>query len=162
MTVSPLSKVSTKTPAFFMWVAVTSACSEKAPCLPAAPPTFPAAEHFPWARVKAWPAWSPAGILCWTSALPHLPDNEVFVCAEAIATARTTIAQTQRFLNLIRNLLADCKIFLLHSKEGQNCTPVPLLFDTLKSSPPALWGRGAPPPCPRILRPGWGSGIRSL
>src|SRR5450759_2754120 len=97
-----------------MWVAVTSACSEKAPCLPAAPATFPAAEHFPCARVKAWPAWSPAGILCWTSALPHLPDNEVLVCAEAIATARATIAQTHRFLSLIRNLLADCKLFLLH------------------------------------------------
>src|ERR1039457_30070 len=130
MTVSPLSKVSTKMPQFFMWVAVTSACSEKAPPFPAAPPTSPLAEHFPCARVKAWPAWSPAGILCWTSALPHLPDSEVFVCAEAIATARATIAQTHRFLNLIRNLLADCKIFLLHFKEGQNCTPVPLIFGT--------------------------------
>src|ERR1019366_4159232 len=134
MTVSPLSKVSTKTPQFFMWVAVISACSEKAPSLPAAPPTFPAAEHFPWARVKAWPAWSPAGILCWTSALPHLPDIEVFVCAEAIATARATIAQTHKVLKFIRNLLVDCK-------EGQNCTPVPLVFDTLKSSPPGESGK---------------------
>src|ERR1039458_6173208 len=116
-----------------MWFAVTSACSEKAPCLPAAPPTFPAAEHFPCARVKAWPAWSPAGILCWTSALPHLPDIEVFVCAEAITTARATIAQTHRLLKFIRNLLVDCKIPLQHFEEGENCTPVPLVFETLKS-----------------------------
>src|ERR1035441_7888993 len=134
MTVSPLSKVSTKTPQFFMWVAVTSACSEKAPCLPAAPPIFPAAEHFPWARVKAWPAWSPAAILCWTSALPHLPDNEVLVCAEAIATARATTAQTHKVLSFIRNLLA-LQDLVLHFEEGQNCTPVPLVFDTLRSSP---------------------------
>src|ERR1039458_3356546 len=123
MTVSPLSKVSTKMPQFFMWVAVTSACSEKAPCLPAAPPIFPAADHFPWARVKAWPAWSPAGILCWTSALPHLPDNEVLVCAEAIATARATTAQTHKVLSFIRNLLADCKIWFFILKKARIVHP---------------------------------------
>src|SRR5271167_2166227 len=85
--------------------AVASPFSENTPSLLMAPPTSPLEEHFPCARVKTWPGWSPAGILCMTSGLPHLPENEALLCAEAIATTRANSTQTDRVRYFIRNLL---------------------------------------------------------
>src|SRR6266436_4968082 len=80
---------------------VTSPCSENVPSLLAAPLTSPFVSHFPCAIKKAWSAESPAGIFCWTSGLPHLPDIVVFVCAGVIATTKANTAQPQKILSFI-------------------------------------------------------------
>src|SRR5271166_6391550 len=92
-------------PQVLTWVPPASPCSENAPSLLMAPPVSPLEVHFPCATVKTWPGWSPAGILCMTSGLPHLPENEALLCAEAIATTKANSTQTHRMRYFIRNLL---------------------------------------------------------
>src|SRR5579864_602336 len=91
-----------------MWLPMASLCSENAPSLLLAPPISPIDSHLPCWSMKMWPSLSPAGTVCTTSGLPHLPDVLFFVCAGVDATANANNAHAHRIPCFIRFLLSFC------------------------------------------------------
>src|SRR6186997_1687422 len=51
--------------------------------------------------MKVWPSLSPAGMDCTTSALPHLPEKECFVCPGVAAAAMANSAHAYTNVYLI-------------------------------------------------------------
>src|ERR1700683_1852664 len=84
-----------------MRLALTSRCSEYSADLLVAPAVSPFVVHFPCATANMWLGWSPAGTLCSTSALAHVPEISFFVCAEAVATASANTVQSNRIFAIM-------------------------------------------------------------
>src|SRR5579862_4793975 len=110
-------------PRLFMLVEVPSSSSEKLPCLATAPFRLAVIVHCPCATMKTWPCWSPAGTLCRTSGLLHLPVIVVLVCADPMATARATTAHTQPVLQVISSLQFYIECAIVHRNQNSPANP---------------------------------------